>query len=198
MKIATVGSCQAMALNWYIRQLRPDDEVKWCAIELFSNWHTTIPQDKHNELWLDQGSYNIYETKPAIEYLKSADYIVYQCINSEKSKLFNPDQIQLYKKTSTKTCTLPYFKVCHDEIDPLAGLKERERKMKLDFKISDILLFNDKKAAFKFNSNGVHPNSALCLEIVRNICNVLNWPFYSDKQYIELIESYYPFGKYPI
>ena len=87
MKIATLGSCQAMALNWYIHQLLPDSECKWVSPEIFHFWGNKPQYTSTKSMWQSQANHNIFNTDEGIDYIKSSDYIIYQKIKPSTSTL---------------------------------------------------------------------------------------------------------------
>ena len=195
MKIATLGSCQAMALNWYVRQLLPNSECKWVSPEIFQFW-----KDKHEyttvkSIWQSQVNNNIFNTSKGINYLKSADYIIYQKIQPSTSPSFNYEQIESYAKPSAQLVSLTYIHYNKSVIDPLQGMVEREELLLPDIKISKLILDNPNRKNFKFNAKGTHCNSTFFLEILREICEKFNWFFFNDERYIQIKEKYYPFGE---
>jgi len=193
MKIATIGSCQAMALNWYIRQLRPKDEVKWCCAELWHFWeHPPKPYNDINSQWGTQAKDNIYSIRECINYIKSADYIVYQKIDINTSENFNYMKIESYKKQTAKTTTFSFIQ--NETDDDLKGMQERESKLNLDIPVSEMILNHPKKNMFKFAKGGIHFNSTLFLEILREISRRFNWKFFNDTEYHDIEKQEYPFG----
>ena len=199
MKIATLGSCQSMIINWYLRQLYPQYETKWVCPEIFKNWELTKECTYETRLFKDQIHHNIWDHNEGVAYLKDADFIIYQKIDPDKSKLFNYDKIESYKKNNAKTVSLTYILHSPTDLSLIKGMMERESILLPDIKVSDIILNHPKKNEFKFNKDGnppgAHCNSTLFLEIVREICNLLNFEFFSDEQYKFIENQKYPFGE---
>ena len=191
MKIATVGSCQAMALNWYIRQLRPKDEVKWCCAELWHCWEKDEFNDPHSH-WGSQAHDNIWSVDECVEYLKSADYIVYQKLQPETSDMFNYQKIESYKKRDTQTTTFSFIQ--NGTSEEFEGMKERELKLNLDIPVSDMLIDPMFKNKFKFAGGGNHCNAELFLEILRKVTEKFSWKFFDQQSYDELARKQYPFN----
>ena len=200
MKIATLGSCQAMALNWYVHQLLPDSECKWVCCESFKHWGDKSDsryKTVHNDSWKSQVDHNIFDTGTGIDYLKSADYIIYQKIKPSTSASFNHEKIESYVKPSAQVVSLTYIHYDKSAIDPLQGMFEREERLSPDIKISKLISEHPERENFKFNQKGTHCNSILFLEILREICGKFNWVFFNEEQYIKIKEKYYPFGENP-
>lgn len=199
MKIATLGSCQAMALNWYLLQLFPECKSKWVCSEHFKHWGDKSDsryEDVNNDSWRSQVDHNIFDTGNGIDYIKSADYIIYQKIKpSLKSPLFNYDKIKSYAKSSAKLVSFSYIQYNKNVNDPLKGMMEREKILSQDIKISNIILENPNRGTFKFNREGNHFNSSLFLEILREVCKKLEWSFFNDDMYTKIKDQHYPFGK---
>lgn len=195
MKIATTGSCQAMAIAWYMRQLNPQYQVKWICPEIFRNWESSIPDAKY---FKDQLYHNIWDHEEGVAYLKDADCIIYQKIEPRTSPLFNYDKIESYKKSNAKTVSLTYIIHSPTDLSLINGMIERESNLLPDIKVSDIILNHPKKNEFKFNKDGnppgAHCNSTLFLEIVREICNLLNFEFFNEEEYARIEKQKYPFG----
>jgi len=198
MKIATLGSCQANIINWYMRQLFPQDTIKWVFPEIFKQWELTKDCIDENRIFKDQIHHNIWNHDEGIDYLKSADYIIYQKIEPKTSDLFNFNKIESYKKKDAKTVSLTYILYSPSDLSLLEGMIKRESALLPDIKVSDIIVNNPKKNEFKFNKDGTPPgahcNSTLFLEIVREICKILNFKFFNDDQYKHIESLKYPFG----
>ena len=195
MKIATLGSCQAMALNWYVHQLLPDSECKWVSPEIFQFWGNNPQYTSTKSMWQSQANHNIFNTDEGIDYIKSADYIVYQKIKPSTSASFNHEKIESYVKPSAQVMSLTYIHYDKSAIDPLQGMFEREERLSPDIKISKLISEHPERENFKFNQKGTHCNSILFLEILREICGKFNWVFFNEEQYIKIKEKYYPFGE---
>jgi hypothetical protein len=195
MKIATLGSCQAMALNWYAHQLLPDSECKWISPEIFQFWGNTPRCTSTKSMWQSQANHNIFNTDEGIDYIKSADYIIYQKIKPSTSTSFNYKKIESYAKPSAQVISLTYIHYDKSAIDPLQGMVEREEILLPDIKISKLISGHPDRKNFKFNEKGIHCNSTFFLEILREICEKFNWDFFDDEQYIQIKEKYYPFGE---
>ena len=195
MKIATLGSCQAMALNWYLRQLFPECESKWISPEIFQFWSSKPQYTSTDSIWKSQANHNIFDTDEGINYLKSADYIIYQKIKPKTSKSFNYEKIESSAKPSAKLVSLTYIHYDKSSDDPLKGMIEREELLLPDIKISKLISENSNREHFKFNQKGTHCNSVVFLEILREVCEKLEWIFFNEDKYKEIKEQYYPFGK---
>lgn len=195
MKIATLGSCQAMALNWYLRQLFPEHESKWISPEIFQFWSDKPEYTSTDSVWKPQANHNIFDSDDGIDYLKSADYIIYQKIKPTTSALFNYEKIESYAKPSAKLVSLTYIHYDTSSDDPLRGMAEREESLLPDIKISNLILENTNRKHFKFNQKGTHCNSVVFLEILREVCKKLEWSFFDDDMYAKIKNQYYPFGE---
>ena len=195
MKIATIGSCQAMAISWYMRQLLPQCQAKWICPEIFKTWELDFEKSKH---FKDQFYNNIWNHDEGVDYLKNADCIIYQKIEPRTSKLFNYDKIESYKKSNAKIVSLTYFLYSPTDLSLIEGMMKRESNLLPDIKVSDIILNHPKKNEFKFNKEGnppgAHCNSTLFLEIIREICKILNFQFFSEEEYARIEKQKYPFG----
>lgn len=197
MKIATLGSCQAMALNWYLMQLFPEYESKWVSPEIFQFWSKEPEYTSPNSRWQSQANHNIFNTDEGIDYIKSSDYIVYQKIKPSTSASFNHEKIESYAKSSAQVVSLTYIHYNKEASDPLQGMIEREELLSPDIRISKLISEHPDRANFKFNAEGTHCNSTVFLEILREICEKLNWDFFDYEQYIKIQEKHYPFRENP-
>lgn len=195
MKIATLGSCQAMALNWYVHQLLPDSECKWVSPEIFQFWGNKSEYTSTKSMWQSQANHNIFNTDEGIDYIKSSDYIVYQKIEPSTSASFNYEKIASYAKPSARLVSLTYIHYNKEASDPLQGMLEREERLSPDIRISKLISEHPERENFKFNQKGTHCNSILFLEILREICKRLKWDFVDDSVYNKLKNQHYPFGE---
>lgn len=192
MKIATVGSCQAMALNWYIKQLRPDNEVKWSCTEIWHSWENDEFGNPDSR-WGSQAHDNIWKVDECIDYIKSADYIIYQKILPETSEFFNYEKIDSYMKEGCRSISFSFIQ--NNSPEDMKGMQEREAALNLDIPVSEIILNHEKRNLFKFNYKGLHPNSIFFLEILRHICTKLDWEFFNPHQYSEISKLGFPFSR---
>lgn len=197
MKIATLGSCQAMALNWYLMQLFPEYESKWVSPEIFQFWGNNPQFTSTKSMWQSQTNHNIFNTDEGIDYIKSADYIVYQKIKPSTSASFNHEKIESYAKPSAQVVSLTYIHYNKEASDPLQGMIEREELLSPDIRIGKLISEHPDRVNFKFNAKGAHCNSTVFLEVLREICEKLNWDFFDYEQYIKIQEKHYPFGENP-
>lgn len=195
MKIATLGSCQAMALNWYIRQLLPNSECKWVSPEIFQFWSKKPNYTSEESIWKSQVNHNIFNTDDGVNYLKSADYIIYQKIKPSTSTSFNYEKIESYAKPSAQVVSLTYIHYDKSASDPLKGMVEREESLLPDIRISKLISEQPERKNFKFNNKGTHCNSVIFLEILREVCKKLEWSFFDNDGYEEIKERHYPFGE---
>lgn len=189
-KIALLGNCQTKALSWYINRLPLNIDVRFiCMYAEFPNKTDGWCEDSYH-----RGEYIsvITDLSKSIEFLKEADFIIYQHIKPETTKYFNYMKIQEYKKQSCKLISISSFVYDEDSPETLIGMKERAIKFNINIPAHKIL--ETHSDVIKKLEDKRHPNVYYLLEVVRQICKIANWNFYNDINYNYYIKRGYPWG----
>lgn len=198
MKITLIGNCVNKALTWYIQQLNSDFDVKYIWTDIGMKDFALADRFK------GKPTPTIVDTEEAKKRLSESDYIIYHPIRPSRIKYFNYEDIQQYKTSKCKLIPIGVFYLDigdpnsdnkHDkyiEKTGLIGIKERAQKHNMEIKIHKIIEKYD--PADLATSNKYHPKVLFMLELVREICKLTGWKFYSDEQYDQYMKIKYPFG----
>lgn len=174
MFYAFIGNCQTLALSYYLQQLVPNDTIFWCMygnefIQHLGNWTQKCKIIKNiNEIY---------------KYIQTCDVIIYQEIELKKSEFANDSTIKKIMKPTCKLIKMPSIHIdCNNYDVSIIELCKRETKNNVDIKVSDLIT--------KYKTNNrlmltmVHPTTFLFLEVLKEICIILNISFFSEKQYL--------------
>jgi len=163
MNITFIGNCQTASLCFYFQQLL-NCNINWVLYgdEFLPNLGRWIDKVKNKSL-----DYDV-----SIDVIKNSDIIVYQEINKEKSAFSNTETLQIIKKISCKLITIPSIYLDYSDYEnSIKELQKREIVNKVDILVSDIF---EKYREQQLMLTIWHPSTFLFLEIVNEICNILN------------------------
>ena len=178
IKIAFVGNCQMVSLCYFLQQLLGLQlfDIKWI------NYNDAFATHLHS--WSDKCLHKILNANEGIEFLKNCDSIIYQNIKRETSPFFNSENIFSYKK---KECLLISITSIHLDInsydESINKLKEIDDNNNNTIKVSRIIekYYPHHKLLLSLSLN--HPSTFLFLEILREICSIMNIPFFKENVY---------------
>lgn len=187
--IGFVGNCQAIALCWYFRRLVKNNCYFVNSVFIGERY------PRNEDIFLDQTRYNIYDQDEGIKYLKSCKVIVYQKIKPTTHEVFNYKKIEEYASSDAKLISFPTIWY-NDQDKDISSMQDREVKLNISLKVSEIISRNlNRKLMITENcTKPDHPNSYLFLEIVREICNIINVNFFNKEDYFKYLNFGYPFG----
>jgi len=157
-----MGNCQTACLTFYFQQLLED--VYW------------IPYGEefkpHLGEWSNKVKNQILDDHLALDILLKSDVIIYQEVTKQKSLYSNTKTLQEIKKESCRLIKLPSIHLDYTNYDAsLRELKNREAENNVDVKVSTIFeRHGDKRLMLTIG----HPNTFLLLEVVDDLCKVLN------------------------
>ena len=190
-KITLLGNCQTKALSWYIKQIDLSFDVQWVCLEIFVEGWGPRPR------LYGQKVYPITKviTDPckAIQRLKSSDVIIYQIINEKTSKHYNQEKLSSYINPNCRAISISsfYYLPKHPNGELFKGMVERAKKFNIDIPAHKIIEKHRSKIKVKMLH---HPKVFYFLELVREICKLTGWNYYSEEKYTELFKKGYPFG----
>ena len=163
-----MGNCQTLTYARYLKRLLPDLDVMWLTSERFANanWST-------DQLW--SSTDRIYDAEEVRNILEEGCFLISNHDNKNKSYFKGK-----YPHTNIKTITC-----IHENID---GMKERELDWDIDIKLSTIL--EDIKANM-LTAN--HPDTYTFLLIIKQICDLLDVPFFNAEDYDKYLKKGFPF-----
>jgi hypothetical protein len=184
MNITFIGNCQTAALCFYFQQLLN------CNI----NWVLYGDEFKpHLGGWIDKVKNKILDYDISFDVLRNSDVIIYQEISKEKSEFSNTETLRVIKKESCKLIIIPSIYLDYSDYEKsIKELQKREIENKVDILVSEIF---EKYSEEQIMLSIWHPTTFLFLEIVNEICNILNIDSFSkntrdhflqDNNYIQL------------
>lgn len=194
MNITLVGNCQTKALAWYVQQINPSFDVKWIQnrAQLESPWATSD---------CFEGKHVPTLTKPedAIKRLKESSLVIHQILSRKASDYFHTDLIRTYNPDCMFiTISVFYLQPDHPDMPGLSGMIERETKHNHDIKAHKIFQEHSDRINIQFTQTGDpvpnHPTCVYFLEVMRKLCEITGWDYYTDEQYNQYLEEKYPFG----
>jgi hypothetical protein len=180
MNITFIGNCQTLTLCYYFQQLlNQNNNICWVLYgEDFK---------QHLGNWSDKCKNKIIDYDDSIEKIKDSDIIIYQNINVNKSLFSNRKVLDEIKKPSCKLIQISSIYLIYSDFDnSIKELINRETTNNVDIKISNILCnFRDNNLMLTCN----HPKTFLFMEIIKLLCNLLNYNFFTEKQYNEFLKN---------
>jgi len=188
MKITLIGNCQTKALSWYIQQLDQSFCVKWIRIAKFSKALWAQEQPPYGSRFYGKSINIIADIRKSKERLLESDYVIYQNLKILTSLNYHSKVIKKYSPNA-KFISISSFYYKHGSI---LGMKKRAKELKIDIPAHKMI----KKHGSKIKAMGrhLHPNAFYFLELVREICEITNWPYYDDKVYNQYLKEGFPFG----
>jgi hypothetical protein len=165
MNITFIGNCQTVSLCFYFQQLLFNcNNIQWVLYGDEFKMHL-------NE-WSHKTENKIINYDISIDVIKKSDVIIYQEISKEKSLFSNTETLQSIKKESCRLIKIPSIYFDYSNYDSsMKELKKREIINKVDISVSDILeKYKERKLMITID----HPNTFLFLEIVNELCRILN------------------------
>jgi len=180
INITFIGNCQTISLCFYFQQLLNQNYyICWVLYdEEFK---------KHLRKWSVKCKNKIIDYDLSIQKIKDSDIIIYQNIDVNKSLFSNTTKLCEIKKNSCKLIQIPCIYLLYNDFEnSIQELINRENKNNVDIKVSDILYkFKDKNLMLTYN----HPNTFLFMEIVKILCNLLGYHFFTEEQYNDFLKN---------
>jgi hypothetical protein len=177
MNITFIGNCQTLSLCFYFQQLLNKDENNNIYWLLYGEEFIPCLGD-----WSVKCKNKILDYDTSVQIIKDSDIIIYQNINVNKSLFSNTNTLRELKKNSCKLILIPCIYLIYDDFDnSIKELINRENKNNVDIKISNILYnFRDTNLLL---SCCAHPKTFLFMEVIKVLCNLLNYDFFTEEQY---------------
>lgn len=180
--IAFIGNCQMVSLCFFLQQLLSSNKnfvVRWC---LYGDKFKA-----HLAHWSKKCKDKIIDYNHSLEYIKICDYIIYQDISINNSTFSNEDVLSKIKKIDCKLIKMPCIFIDYSSYDiSLKELIRRETEKNVDIKVSEII-DNYKEHVLMLTIN--HPKTFVFLEIIREICKILNIRFFDKRRYIHYVSN---------
>jgi len=180
MNITFIGNCQTVSLCFYFQQLlNENNNICWVLYgEEFTH---------HLNNWSIKCKNKILDYDKSIQKIKDSDIIIYQNIDIKKSLFCNTNTLCKIMKNSCKLIKIPSIYLIYNDFDnSIKELIKRENENNVDIKISNIL-YNFKDTNLMLADN--HPNTFLFMEIIKLLCNLLNYNFFTEEQYNNFLKN---------
>ena len=182
MKCTLLGNCQTLALTKYIEFLEQDIDVMWVHLEAFQHWnlrcfaHMPIRTCTKDEV--------------SIQRLRESDIIIYQPIKASTSPTFHPDKL---KKHAPHAKFISISSLVYDKNDMSMWERMRTRAHRHNIDIPGHIIM--KKIADQVVMHQPdHPSALYFFEVMREICKITGWDYYTDEQYRKIWKMKWPYG----
>jgi len=180
MNITFIGNCQTVSLCFYFQQLlNENNNIYWVL------YGDEFKQHLGN--WSVKCKNKIIDYDELIKKIKDSDIIIYQNIDVSKSLFSNTNTLREITKQNCKLIIIPSIYLIYNDFDnSIKELIKRENENNVDIKVSDILCkFKNDNLMLTCN----HPNTFLFMEIIKLLCNLLNYNFFTDEQYNNFLKN---------
>jgi hypothetical protein len=176
-RFALIGNCQMAALSHYIRWLPEKHMSLWLCRNKWVN--SKWPHD-HQLFGSDKIKFHVFDKNKKREILQTCDVIFYQP-NFETIELINKNS---NKKYQTLIEISPIF------VNDLEFMQQKEKKYNTSIKASNIIRKHKHKKPYIKKQN--HPSSLIFLDIMKELCDILNIQYYNDADHHFLLNKQYP------
>lgn len=180
MNITFMGNCQMVSLCYYFQQLlSKDNHICWVL------YQEEFKQHLGN--WSVKCENQILDYDNSIQTIKDSDIIIYQDIDVNKSVFSNTNTLRELTNNSCKLIKIPSIYLIYDDFsNSIKELINRENKNNVDIKVSNIL-YNFKDTNLMLTCS--HPKTFLFLELIKILCNLLNYNFFTEEQYNNFLKN---------
>jgi hypothetical protein len=181
--IGIIGNCQMLSLCFFLQKWLGNQgyDIRWiCYSDEFQ---------QHFGVWSDKCKKKILNPFTGIDFLKRCDYIVYQHIKKETSLFFHYNALLTYKKDSCKMISVSKIYITKDNTEEsLDKLKNLDKEEANTIQVSNILDKHNNNLPLLL-LNKWHPTTFLFLEIMKELCTLMDAPFLSQSIYQSLIKQ---------
>jgi hypothetical protein len=214
-RISVIGNCQSEALAWYIRRLPQMREgakngkvvCNWLVAEKFREHMKRVNKEKfakhlflhtnpanvHRLVTEDKGDFrfNIFKSDQIRKSLQASDYVIFQKIRPSTSKLLNWQNVKILARDDAKLISISSF--FHDKKNNkfVLEMAKREAEVKVLLRATELIKNNK-----KINGTNLpnHPNVFYFLDLVKEICRIYDWEYFSDEEVEKYSKIRFPFG----
>lgn len=177
ISIGFIGNCQTVSLCYFLQELLQGNtnyKIQWCCYE--DDFKEIIEKER----WADKCKNKIYNKTESMRFLEGCDYIIYQHISEDTSPFFNTKCLEYYAKDTCKLISMPCIYLKYDSYDTsILELKKREKTQNVTITVSNLFTKeNYKNLLLTYN----HPTTFLFLELLKQICKIMNIEFFNKEQ----------------
>jgi hypothetical protein len=180
MNITFIGNCQTISLCFFFQQLlNENNNICWI---LYGEEFRIHVGD-----WSVKCKNKILDYDNSIQTIKNSDIIIYQEITVNKSLFCNTNTLVELTNNTCKLIKIPCIYLVYNDFDiSIKELIRRENENNVDIKVSDILCnFKDTNLML----TNLHPNTFLFMEVMKRLCNLLNYTFFTEEQYTNFLKN---------
>lgn len=214
-RISVIGNCQAEAIAWYLRRLPQISSASkdgkavcnFLVAERFSDHMKQLYKEGYKgKLFLHANrknrhrlvennerdvKYNIHEAGKIKKMIQLSDVIVFQKIKPQTSNILNFGRVKGLAKDSAQLISIPSFHY-HDKAKRFKREMDKHDK-ELGVRVTgDFILKRNNEIKSLDQTN--HPNYLYFLEVVKIICEINGWEFFSEDQISYFNKIKFPFG----
>ena len=168
------------SIMFFFQQLLPtDNNICWVLYgDEFIN---------HIGKWAEKCNNKIIDYDTSIQTIKDSDIIIYQNIDVTKSLFSNTNTLLELTKNTCKLITIPSIYLIYRDFDnSIKELIKRENENDVDIKVSEIF---DKFKHTILMLNSRHPKTFLFLEVVKVLCTLLDYDFFTEERYNDFLKN---------
>lgn len=181
MNITFIGNCQMVSLCFFIQQLLKNEKYYICYCCYGDEF------EPHLGTWSDKVINKIINMDESIEIIKNSDFIIYQEIDIHKSYFSNFEKLCELKNTNCQLIKIPSIYINYNDYDnSIKELQHREINKNVDIAVSTII---EKNKEDKLVFGAVHPTTFFFLEIIKELCIILNLNFFENNEYNKFLEN---------
>ena len=184
MIISFIGNCQTIALCILLQRLlrKKPYLIVWLLYG--------AEMKEHDWSHICMNSFTEYEE--SLEQIKLSDVIIFQEINKNKSLFSNEETLRQMKKSTCTLIKLPSIFFHYDNYDKsLVELQNREIINNVTIRVSQIInKYKTETLMLTYN----HPSMFLYLEILKEICLLINIDFFNKEEYSKFIDDKFDIG----
>lgn len=182
MKCTLIGNCQTLALTKYIEFLEQGHDVMWIHLEAFQHWNL--------QAFKEMPIRTCVKDEDSIQRLRESDIIIYQPIKAKTSPTFHPEKLKEYAPHA-KFISISSLVYDKNDMDKWERMRTRAHKHNIDIPGHIIMeKFGDR---IKMQQKD-HPSALYFFEVMREICKILGWEYYTDEQYWKVWGRKWPYG----
>lgn len=180
MNIIFIGNCQTLALCFYFQKLLTENK-NICWVLYGEEFRPCIGN------WSVKCENKILDYDNSIQKIRDSDIIIYQEIDIHKSVFSNTNYLMQITKNNCKLIKIPSVYLIYDDFDnSIEKLIQRENENNVDVKVSNLF--------YKFRDNNLmltcfHPKTQLFMEIIKILCDLLNYNFFPDCEYNNFLKN---------
>jgi hypothetical protein len=181
MNITFIGNCQMLSLCYFFQQLLNSTYYKIFWISYSEDFN------KHLGLWSNKCKNKITDYDISIKQIKNSDIIIYQNVKINLTLFAYTEKLNELKKNTCRLIQISSIYLIYKEYDDsIKKLQDRENNNNSNIKVSYIFeKYRNDNLMLTYN----HPKTFLFLEIIKELCILLNVDFFNKDQYDDFLKN---------